>query len=437
MCGFMSDWATETDWRLLLSGAERARMLQDIAQVGLAVGRHLFTDASRDDLDIAAGSLLSRKSPIERLGFIARTLPALTQAVEQIVNSPLTTTLPHSRRVTPPERARRLDTQALLHSFQKGESSRSAVEIGTAISWETPENRAARAFLEVLRRDAAAIAPMAEAAGELEMAETARHCTTRLRGLSSRLDWDENRTDPVDMSMWVAPPTHRMLAHPAYARLAGWIRRYRQDFGFDWATPLFQLPARETWRLYEAWGLFQTLNVLLALGYTPQAGMPDTAGTAMFAVKNDRLMFRLAKGEASLVGLRSSQGREIRLFYNRSYPARRRSLSRTMQPDIVLEDDEGQTWILDPKFKSYAIPGEEGDDIDQMHAYRDAIVDVRGVKPVQCAWCLFVGRSDTATRPLIAYGPPAASVVGALRLRPGDTESFTQFCNLLASWGFA
>ena len=69
------------DWRHLLTEAERARMLDDIARVSLAVGRRLFPDRPWDDLDIAAGSLATRKSPVERLWFIERLLPELTRAV--------------------------------------------------------------------------------------------------------------------------------------------------------------------------------------------------------------------------------------------------------------------------------------------------------------------------------------------------------------------
>ena len=59
----------------------------------------------------------------------------------------------------------------------------------------------------------------------------------------------------------------------------------------------------------------------------------------------------------------------------------------------------------------------------------------RGEKGVSRAWCLFAGAADGASRPMIAYGPPAASVVGALRLRPGDTAGFERLCQLLSAWG--
>ena len=422
----------KTDWELLLTETERAQMLQEIGQVGLAVGRHLFADGLRDDLDISAGSLKTHKSPVERLGFIARTLPPLADAIEQIVCVPLSDAHAQTRRVSPPERARRLDTQSLMRSVQSGDIARGAFETVTSLTTDTPENRSVHSFLNILRRDAQTIQQMAEAWNESEITQTAWHCSQRLLGLSRHLGTEVAHWD--HLTAWLIPPTHRMLSQPTYARVSGWMRQYRQNFGFDWDMPLFRLPARETWRLYETWGLFQVLQALLTLGFAPEAASLRS-GPALLLVKQDRLLFRLMKGEESGVALQSPQGRRFRLYYNRSYPALRRSLSRTMQPDIALEDEAGRTWVLDPKFKGYAVPGEEGDDIDQMHAYRDAIVDTNGVKSVQRAWCLFAGRADSMSRPMIAYGPPASSVVGALCLRPGQADGFTHLCNLLASWG--
>ena len=406
-------------------------MLQDIAQVSLAVGRRLFSERAWDDLDITAGSLLSHKSPVERLGFIARLLPDLTGAVEQIARAPLVEPVARTRIAAPPDRARRVGTAALLRAVRCGHAGRWVEESTTALSADTPEGRAVRTFLGRLRRDAQAIQGMAEAADETEIAELAQACAGRLSGLRGRMCGDD--AEPDTATVWNTPPTHRMLAHPVYARVAGWMRQYRQSFSFDWGHPLFGLPSRETWRLYETWGLFQTLQALLALGYEPTGAEPEAS--ALFGVKEDRLLFRLMKGQESRVALRGPQGRAVALFYNRAYAARRQSLSRTMQPDVTLEDGSGRTWILDPKFKTYAAPGAESDDIDQMHAYRDAIVDAQGRKPVQRAWCLYAGSAEGPARPLIAYGPPGRSAVGALCLRPGDDAGGGRLCQLLAAWG--
>lgn len=420
----------ETEWRRLLSDVERTRMLQDIAQVSLAVGRRLFADRSRDDLDIAAGSLVSRKSPVERLGFIARLLPGLTNTVEQIARGPLVAPVTQSRIAAPPERARHIGASALLRAVRNGHSARWVEDSTTTLTPDTPENRAVRAFLQRLRRDVQAIRTMAEAAKEEEIAQTAQECARRLSGLGERLYGGEPEPGAT---AWSTPPTHRMLAHPVYARVADWMRQYRQSFSFDWGHPLFSLPARETWRLYETWGLFQTLQALLALGYVPNSAETDAA--ALFGLKEDRVFFRLVKGQESRVTLQGPGGHIVALFYSRSYAAKRQSLSRTMQPDIALDDGTGRTWILDPKFKTYGAPGDESDDVDQMHAYRDAIIDGNNGKPVQRAWCLYAGSAEGPSRPLIAYGSPALSIVGALCLRPGDDESFARLSQLLAAWG--
>lgn len=405
-------------------------MLDDIARVSLAVGRRLFPERAWDDLDITAGSLATHKSPVERLWFIERLLPSLARSVHQIAETPLTHVAREARTVTPPARARRVATADVLAAVRRGHADRSLTEQAAAWSPDTPENRAVKAFLEALRRDAAAIGIIAEAAEEAEIVQTARRAAGRLRVLGTLPPW-EDVTD--DAGAWRIPPTHRMLADGRYAGPAEAMRRYRRSFQFDWDTPLFGLPSRETWRVYEAWGLFQTLEALLALGYAPDAG-PPTASNTLFAVHQERLTFALVKGVESQVSLAGMDGRRLALFYNHSYPQRSRSLSRTMQPDIALERDGGTTWILDPKFKAYAAAGAEGDDVDQMHAYRDAIVDAGGATVVGRAWCLYVGSPEAPARPLIAYGPPAASIVGALRLRPGEPEGWERLCHLLAGW---
>jgi predicted component of viral defense system (DUF524 family) len=411
------------DWRHLLTDRERAQMLGDIARVSLAVGRLLFPCQIHDDLDITASSMVERKSPVERLGFLERLLPGLTRSVHQIQEAPLTQAAREARMVAPPMRARHVEASAILAAVRRGHADRRWEERVTAWTPETPENRAVKSFLMVLRRDATTIRAMAEASEELEIAQVARNATERLRSLEALPMW---AGVSKDTQAWRISPTHRMLTNARYAQLAKAMRHYRDSFQFDWTHPLFRLPARESWRLYEAWGLFQTLEALLALGYVPSP-------TALFSVRQDRLRFALVQGEASRIGLTAPDGHRVTLFYNRSYPQTARSLSRTMQPDIVLEQAAGLTWVLDTKFKSYTDTGSEGDDIDQMHAYRDAIIDADGKRIVARAWCLFCGTQEDNSRPVIAYGPPSTSIVGALRLHPGEGRD--RFCQLLRDWG--
>ena len=420
------DWP---DWRRLLTPEARARMLGDIARVSLTVGAHLFPDQPWQDLDVSADSLAAHKSPVERLGFIESALPRLTHALTQIGRDPLTAAIPQTRSVAPPLRARRVTTAALLEAVRRGPAARSLDETVTVSTTDTPENRAVRSFLSVLARDCRAIHQIAEAEDETEAAGRAEECRRRLRGLLALPGWEEVAADGA---AWTTPPTARAALRPEYALVYREMARYRAGFAFDWDQPLLTLPPRETWRLYETWCLFVALEALGSLGYHPIAGAgPETAD--LFIVREGRLTFSLATGSAARVSLRSPKGGRLALTYNQTFAEGRNSLSHTMQPDITLASDT-HLWILDAKFKPYAMPGEEGEDINQMHAYRDAIVDDAGQRTVVSAWCLYAGRVDAPNRPRMTYGRAAGTTVGALCLRPGEAATLTNLRGLLSEW---
>ena len=432
MSGSMSD-IEPSDWHRMLSALERARMLDDIARVSLAAGVRLFPDQPWQDLDVSAGSLAARKSPVERLGFIERVLPLLAQATAQIGWDPLAAAAEQARPISPAFRARRVTTQAVLQAARRGPDLRSLEETVTILSYDTPENRAVKSFLWMLERDCAAIARIAEtqggAEGEAEAAERAGHCGRGLRGLLRAPWWEEVG---VDGAAWLKPVTQKAVGRPEYARVFHEMARYRAGFRFDWDHPWLTLPPRESWRLYETWCLFIVLDALRAGGWEPVVGVRDDIAN-LFAVREGRLSLTLATGTAGRVALRSAEGRRLALVYNQSFAEGRNSLSHTMQPDITLASED-RLWILDAKFKPYALGGEEGDDINQMHAYRDGIVDESGRRTVARAWCLYVGQVDARNRSHLTYGRSEESAVGALCLRPGDAGTFTRLCALLAGW---
>ncbi len=414
----------------LLTLAEHARMLQDIAQVSLAVAARADSSRAWDDLDVTSGTDTLAPCPRERLGFVRRALPILAQAGEEIAHTPLADLHAQSRRASPPVRARRVSTPALLRAVRAGHAGEWLEETILASTRDTPEARTARSFLRRVGRDADAIAALADAAELGEVAADARACAVRAKTLHALPVWADADDDP---QAWTAPPSERMQRHPAFARIAALIQEYRRAFAFDWEHPLFSLPARAQWRLYETWGVFQTLRALMLLGLAPCPGALTQIGS-LLATRQTLLTLCLAVGEASRLDLHWPNGKPLSLFYNRPYLAGLRSLSRTLQPDICLETAHGDTFLLDPKYKAYAAPGDEGGDMDQMHAYRDAIVAPDGTRPVRRAWCLYAGGLDTDARPLIAYGPSEASIVGALHLRPGDEAGFARLCSLLGTW---
>jgi len=131
--------------------------------------------------------------------------------------------------------------------------------------------------------------------------------------------------------------------------------------------------------------------------------------------------------------LRSALGQALSLTYNQTFAEGQESLTHAMQPDISLSDG-ARIWILDAKFKPYAEPGEEGGDINQMHAYHDAIVGVSGIRTVAAAWCLYAGLSDVPNRDQITYGHGVKAPIGALCLRPSGTNTQANLRRLLSLW---
>lgn len=409
----------QSDWRRLLTVGERAKMLQDIARVSLALGARLFPEDSWANLDVTSSGEIGPKSPLEQLGFIENALPCLTQAVEQIGRNSYAEARSLTRPVSPPIRARRVRTPALLEAARRGPSLRTLNETITTLSLDTPENRAVSSFLRMLLRDSLAIGQIAAAEEQQQAEERAAQCVKRLRGLRAMPWWEE-----VNSSR--GPEPLKTIQWPEYRRVLGIRDDYRRAFRFDWSSHCLTLPSRETWRLYETWCLFSVLEALIALGFAPRSA-------DLFAVKEGRLALTLATDAASRLTLHSPEGVAVLITYQQTFAEGRNSRSHTMQPDIVLASANRQ-WILDAKFKSYALPGDEGSDINQMHAYRDAITDNIGSRNVTHAWCLYAGQVGLPNRPRLTYGRADDAEVGALNLRPSHNATITTLRELLAHW---
>ena len=397
-------------------------MLADIARVSLAAGTQLFPEQPWSEMSVAAGGTAWPKSPIEQLGFIEYLLPVLASALAQIERSPLCGDAGTTHPVLPAQ-ARRATASAWMTHARLGPARRTVDEVVTVPSHNTPENRAVKSLVEVLARDCKAIARLAEAEEEAEASARALDCARRLRGLLGA-DWRDVTPKRAD---WKQPPTSRALARADYARLAQARNDYRKGFGFDWECPLLTLPPREFWRLYETWCLLTVLHALQELGWRV------TSAQDTFAVRAGRLTLTLAVGKPSRLDLRPASGPPLSLTYNQTFAEGRESLTHTMQPDITISDG-ARVWILDAKFKPYSEPGEEGGDINQMHAYRDGVIGSDGRQNVAAAWCLYAGLTGISNRDQITYGRGADTPVGALCLRPGDDASRANLRRLLARW---
>ncbi len=409
----------------MLTARERAAMLEGIASVSLAAGAKLFPEQPWSSFGVTPQASAAPKSPMEQLGFVEHVLPQFSRALFQIACSPLTNAAACTRMVRP-ELARRVTAAAWMAHARQSRRPPPISETITLISTDTPENRAIKSFRDVLRRDCMVIALLAEAEEEQEATDRARMCVRRVDTIADDAWWEEVSPRTGD---WTLPPTQRGSLRPDYGAVFRMAGQYRRGFCFEWDHPLLLLPPRETWQLYEVWCYFSVFRALRTLGWEPAAAQD------VFAVRSGRLALTLAVGQRSEITLRSSEGRTLTLTYNRTFAEGQESLTHTMRPDITLSDGR-RLWILDAKFKPYSEPGEEGEDINQMHAYKDAIIGRDGIAnhQVTCAWCLYAGLTETDNRSQITYGRGMQTPIGALCLRPGCTETFSRLREKLQQW---
>lgn len=459
-------------WRDLLSETERRQLLADIAHVGLVVGQDLFPERHLSDLDIRPNAATAAPGgdacPRERLAFLCAVWPRVSTVLNKIETAPhrqliagLGAAAPEraTGRVTPAALLAALRTgdfapapppSALLSARLGGRLPRRIVHTVSVPTFDTPANRALKTVLVAWARDLAVVAALAEGVGVPTVAADAQRLRVRVRQHLRRAPW---RTLPASLSS-TAPESALaastvLRGHPLYRLVHDTFRRYRQQFGFDWTNPLFTLPAREAWLLYETWTFFQVAAALRALGL--RAAFADG-----FVLGRAGLTFSLAKGSPSRLRFVGGDGSGVTLGYNllfaddgrrSGYHAR----SHAMRPDIVLQRGDGQLLVFDAKFKTYAEPDRTlvSDqranlplvlDINQAHAYRDAIHN-GSRRVVDATWLLYAGRGGGwPNRAVIAYPNPTPERpfgdgnVGALLLRPGGGAGQTTLRALIGAF---
>lgn len=459
----------------LLSAAERRAMLSDIGQVALAVGREIQGGAAPDPLEAESGATPGTLSGRERLEFLAAHLPAIERAVARIAAAPRTA-LRRETRQTPSERVRHPAPHAAIDAVRRGDllpftpsslhplTPALATRLGgrlphtlkeslLVVTTDTPENRYVAGLLADWRRDLRAIAAFAEWEEDEAVRAQALALESRLKTVEIR----ELRVEGRESRL----VTDALLRDFRYRALYDLDRRYHRLLQYAWEAPALLLLPKEPWRLYEMWCFFQAAAALRSAGLR-------VLGGDVVRMTRGRLTIMLAKGQASRLVFRCSGAQvlgslsTVSLYYNRAFPGAavgsRQAASRThtMIPDICLER-AGRFLLLDAKFRLYDLPGEEPEgadgaggrdfataranpalyeDVDKMHAYRDAI-HREGQSVVDGAWCLFPGRRQD-NPDIIAYPastPPepfGRAGVGAIRLRPGEEAGL--FARLLAEW---
>jgi hypothetical protein len=219
-----------------------------------------------------------------------------------------------------------------------------------------------------------------------------------------------------------AQPTLVLLRNFRYRQFYEIFRRIhwglRIRFGPEDTHDLFRLTTRHVHRTYQAWAFFEVIEAVRSI-----TGMPVVlADQIAHVLRFGELLVSLAPG--SYVVLRGARGPGIVVSYQRHYGPRPAvgpySVSLPKIPDIVLAlEDDTKAVVFDAKYRldseertgTIAGPGEPKlEDIDKMHAYRDAIRSgPERQSYVAAAYVLYPGSS------LQTYD---GGRIGALALRP-------------------
>ncbi len=458
-------------WRELLTDTDRQTMLLDIARISLLTAGDLQDTKPYLDGDIPAAvdpaQTGAAPCPLERLAFLQTAWPRLETALVHIEANP-PAVLQSETRWTETEKARRVRPKDVLLALRTGGANglvpapnaiaavplarrlngnlpRKLPETVSVSRTDTPVNRATKAVIARLVSDLKTIAQRAQEAGLPNAAREAERLQSRVRRQLMAPLW---RDLPAPRAGLSPPVLRRQLLPPSlraswpHRRIHDTFRDYTDRFALNWEQPLFVLPAQKTWLLYEIWCVFAFAGLLRELGFRPKN--EDN----WIAFGPHGLSSRLATDRASrLVFVHRETGQTATLTYNRYFgrgdetgAAGWHSRGRALRPDIALEAG-AEILVLDAKWKTYREPGWEGDDIRQMHSYRDAIAFGPSRNVVPSAWLLYPGAVLPETRrPVIAY--PAATLtapfgnreVGALGLRPGTELTNSPLARLVSDF---
>lgn len=354
--------------------------------------------------------------------------PGLQSVLERLARNPHRGLHTFHDRVTR-ERARRPSVAGLVESLSRAHNldadSRPLRVLDTRVehTFDVYENRVVKVFYEQVRLRLRRLLPALKAARQLGLwademekmqadLERARRQATFL-GEVSQLSQTPLR---LTMVLLKRPLYRAAIEGLLELHMSAWVRL--EDSNLE--APLENLPT-----LYQHWGMLQVFNSLLGV-----------AANYGYIVREQNLVRRDREGVYLQIlpnGIRAiflehpDHGTTAKLFAERSYTSAGslRSVSYEQRPDVALEvyprSGKPRVYIFDPKYKLVQDNGEaevsdgkpKKDDIDKMHAYRDAIRDDTGRHVVEYAAIMYPGSESK----LYGNGLEAQSAI------PGDEES--------------
>ena len=131
-------------------------------------------------------------------------------------------------------------------------------ETHVQVDYNTYENRFVRRFLSTMHRDINNISNLAEYEGQAGVQAEAE---VIMRGISELLQYDFLKHSSPSGAPRQPAAIHKQ---PYYHQIYEISRYYQRIFDFDWGNPMFKLPLRRTWLLYEYWTFFKVIELLRA-----------------------------------------------------------------------------------------------------------------------------------------------------------------------------
>lgn len=219
--------------------------------------------------------------------------------------------------------------------------------------------------------------------------------------------------------------TMALLKRPPYrAALEGYLELHRSPF-VCLEEPALDSPVDNVPHLYQVWGTLQIIDIILSVA--AEQGFQLLSQTLVRRAPGE-LYVRVLPNGATAVRLRHPRaGTRVAVIPERTYGggAALHSLTYDQRPDLAVEvlaaDGQPSLFLFDPKYKldSESTDGSAASrpvkaDLDKMHAYRDAIRDGAGRRPVRYAAILYPGAPE--------WYPKAGDLpdVEAVRAYPGD-----------------
>jgi len=400
----------------------------------------------------------TKPSLTEFFSIIRYCFDRLYQALKRIENYPHHVVV-NERRLTKPEKARRIDRSSLKWLMKKQsylERSRRGITVGDTtylpikiletrkrIDFDTFENRFVKwvvasiqnklqHFQRVYRRTFAGSSAFDERI--IEMTDSMWNRLYRMKRFSFLADvGDLNRIDNLSLVLQMAPGYREVYKY--YLMLVK---------GLSLQSDIFRISIKDLAQLYEYW-CFLKLHSILRNRY--QLEKHD-----LIRVNNTGLTVRLDKSRRASIHYTNPRNQEkIVLSYNNLLNTKMPTTSQKPDNMLTLKKENGNVeyqYVFDAKYRlnpavpgsdyytKYRKPGPQEDDVNTMHRYRDAILYSQReeiARTVFGAYILFPFKDSgyyagmTDGQPHTFYSSIEKVNIGGLPFLPGETglvESF-------------